>query len=68
MELSYWLEVRIGFKRCNWSGAEGHDDSYRCGWQWDSDPGGMGERRHDQYSPACAAWTEGTFRQADLWP
>lgn len=44
---------------CNVTGAQRHDDSDRCGWQWDCDSGGVGEGRHEQRAFTCFAWAQG---------
>lgn len=44
---------------CNWTVAQRHDDSNRCGWQWDCHSRGMGEGRHEQCAFNCSARTKG---------
>ena len=51
--------INNGQMCCNWTGAQRHDDSHRCGRQWDSHSGGMGERRNEQCAFTCSAWTGG---------
>lgn len=59
-----WM-INNGQMSSNWTGTQRHDDGHRCGRQWDSHSGGMGEGRHEQCAFTRSAWTEG--HKANIW-